>query len=191
STHRPALPANYDGQTQTRYVNMLLALDDISPLFNILASFFTWIMLAGFVLLPGTFASWKNEPAGSAERYILNLVDNLSLYVIAFLCTGIGVCGMIWLWWRWQGNYIWLTNRIFIPGFLNSVAGVISTLSSIYGAQGGVFGKTENSAIIVTSALSLICGTLFLVYEYWFIRNLKLEHDHEVGVELPGEFGEG
>ena len=79
STHRPALPANYDGQTQTRYVNMLLALDDISSLFNILSAFFTWILLAGFVLLPGTFASWKNAPSGSPENYILNMVDNLSL----------------------------------------------------------------------------------------------------------------
>lgn len=54
-----------------------------------------------------------------------------------------------------------------------------------------MFGKTEKSAIIVTGSLSLICGTLVLVYEYWFIRNLKLEHDHEVGVELAGEYGEG
>ena len=79
TTQRPALPANYDGQTQTLYVNMLLALDDISPLFNILASFFTWILLAGFLLFPGTFASWKNEPAGTPQSDILNVVNNVSL----------------------------------------------------------------------------------------------------------------
>lgn len=79
STHRPALPANYDGQTQTRYVNMLLALENISPLFNILASFFTWILLAGFLLFPGTFASWKDEPAGSPQSDILNAVNHVSL----------------------------------------------------------------------------------------------------------------
>jgi len=79
TTQRPALPANYDGQTQTRYVNMLLALDDISPLFNILASFFTWVLLAGFLLFPGTFASWENLPAGSPQSDILNVVNNVSL----------------------------------------------------------------------------------------------------------------
>jgi hypothetical protein len=79
TTQRPALPANYDGQTRTRYVNMLLALDDISPLFNILASFFTWILLAGFLLFPGTFASWENEPAGTPQSDILNVVNNVSL----------------------------------------------------------------------------------------------------------------
>jgi hypothetical protein len=79
TTQRPALPANYDGRTRTRYVNMLLALDDISPLFNILASFFTWILLAGFLLFPGTFASWENEPAGTPQSDILNVVNNVSL----------------------------------------------------------------------------------------------------------------
>ena len=79
TTQRPALPANYDGQVQTRYVNMLLALDGISPLFNILASFFTWILLAGFLLFPGTFASWENEPAGTPQSDILNVVNNVSL----------------------------------------------------------------------------------------------------------------
>lgn len=79
STQRPTLPANYDGQTQTRYVHMLLALDDISPFFNVLASFFTWILLAGFLLFPGTFASWKDVPAGSPQSDILSVVNNVSL----------------------------------------------------------------------------------------------------------------
>ena|SRR5882757_8571389 len=35
-------------------------------------------------------------------------------YVIAWLCTGIGAIGMIWLWWRWQKNYVWIVNRIFV-----------------------------------------------------------------------------
>ena len=79
STQRPPLPENYDGQTRTRYVNMLLALDDISPIFNILASFFTWILLAGFLLFPGTFASWQDLPAGSPQSDILSVVNHVSL----------------------------------------------------------------------------------------------------------------
>lgn len=77
------------------------------------------------------------------------------------------------------------------PGFLNSVAGIISTLSSVYGAQGGMFGGTEKSAIIVTGSLALVWGTLMLVYEYGFLRNLKLEHDEIAGIELAGKHGEG
>jgi hypothetical protein len=54
-----------------------------------------------------------------------------------------------------------------------------------------VFGETETSSIIVTAALSLICGILVLVYEFWLLRNLKLEHNREVGVEMAGKHGEG
>jgi hypothetical protein len=79
STQRPGFPANYDGHTQTRYMNMLLALDDIPPLFNLMASFFTWILLAGFVLFPGTFASWKNQNTSETETQILGLINKISL----------------------------------------------------------------------------------------------------------------
>ncbi|KAH7890430.1 hypothetical protein F5I97DRAFT_1835366 [Phlebopus sp. FC_14] len=191
TTQRPIFPGNYNGQTQTRYVNMLLALDDIPPLFNLLASFFTWILLAGFILFPGTFASWKNSPTTDTEQQIIGIVNNIPLYVIAWVCTAIGASGMIWLWWRWQNNYIWITNRVFIPGLMNSVAGVISTLTSVYGAQGGVFSYTAKSTIIVTGAISVICGLLFLVYQFWLLRNIKKEHDREVGVEKAGQHGEG
>lgn len=54
-----------------------------------------------------------------------------------------------------------------------------------------MFGKTETSTIIVTAALSVICGLLVLAYEFWLLRNLKLEHDREVGVEMAGKHGEG
>ncbi|CCM02134.1 uncharacterized protein FIBRA_04211 [Fibroporia radiculosa] len=191
TTQRPALPANLSSQTQTRYVNMLLALDDIPPLFNLLASFFTWILLAGFVLFPGTFASWRNQPAGDTEKQILSIVDDIPLYVIAWVCTAIGAIGMIWLWWRWQNNYIWITNRIFVPGFLNSITGIISTLTSVYGAQAGVFGATAKSTIIVTGVIAVICGLLVIIYQFWLLRTVKKEHDHQIGKERAGMHGEG
>jgi hypothetical protein len=66
----------------TQYVNMLLALDDIPPVDNLLAKFSTWILLAGFVLFPGTFSSVQNVPANtlnSTEAQILRRVKNLPL----------------------------------------------------------------------------------------------------------------
>lgn len=53
---RPRLTGN-PSQMDTQYVNMLLALDDIPTLYNLLAGFFTWILLAGFILFPGTFST--------------------------------------------------------------------------------------------------------------------------------------
>lgn len=187
----PGLHPNIDQDIQTPYVKMLLALDDIPQLFNLLGSFFTWILLAGFILFPGTFASWKDAPAGSTQSEILAIVNNVPLLVFAWLCTGVGGCGMIWLWWRWQNNYIWIVNRIFVPGLLNSFAGVISTLTNVYGSQGGVFSSSAKSTIIVTGSLTVICGILVLVYQFGLIRNLRLEHEREIGVEKAGKHGEG
>lgn len=62
-THKPLRkgPGLQRADSQnTRYMNMLLALDGIPRLHNILAAFFTWILLAGFVLLPGTFTSLQS-----------------------------------------------------------------------------------------------------------------------------------
>lgn len=69
-------------QMDTQYVNMLLALDGIPPLHNILAGFFTWILLAGFVLFPGTFTSLQEangEGLGVAGIAVLGAVQHLPL----------------------------------------------------------------------------------------------------------------
>ncbi|TEB18972.1 hypothetical protein FA13DRAFT_1744854 [Coprinellus micaceus] len=42
------------GRSQTRYVNMLLALDHIHPISDMLAFSSCWLLLAGFVVLLGT-----------------------------------------------------------------------------------------------------------------------------------------
>jgi hypothetical protein len=80
------------------------------------------------------------------------------------------------------------TNR---PGLLNSLAGIISVLSNIYGVQNGTYSTTGKSTIIVTAAVAVVCGCLVLVYQFWLLRNIKNEHDKEVGIELAGKHGEG
>lgn len=102
-----------------------------------MASFFTWILLAGFVILPGTFNSLEQIQAGnSVENLALHAVQNIPLcvifflyeavercslmsilmleisrFVIAYVCCATGAIGMIWLWWRWSANYVWLLQR--------------------------------------------------------------------------------
>ncbi|PPR05787.1 hypothetical protein CVT26_010161 [Gymnopilus dilepis] len=191
---RPRLHGSTPSQ-HTQYVNMLLALDDIPALYNILAGFFTWILLAGFILFPGTFASLQNENATGlppqVQHELLVTVTRLPLFVVAWVCTGIGVIGMIWLWWRWRKNYIWGVNKIFLPGFLNSLAGLLSTLASLFGAQHGQLTTTSKSTIIVTSAATGSLGILSAFYTFWLIRRVKARHDREVGKERAGKYGEG
>ena len=128
--------------------------------------------------------------------------------MIAWICCGIGAIGMVWLWWRWRNNYIWILNRIFLcvvlpshspivtdglrrPGLLNSLAGIISTLANVLGAQHGTFSRTASVTIAVTSVIAFVCGVLVLVYSLWVLRRVKAKHDREVGIERAGKHGEG
>ncbi|KAF4609977.1 hypothetical protein D9613_010564 [Agrocybe pediades] len=82
---RPHLHGN-PSQMDTQYVNMLLALDDIPALHNIAAQFFTWILLAGFILFPGTFTNLQNDNGtlpDSVRQELLKVVNNLPLIAIS------------------------------------------------------------------------------------------------------------
>ena len=80
SDTRPHLMRGTPSQMDIQYVNMLLALDDIPNLHNMLAKFFNWTLLAGFVLFPGTFASLK-ELSGSrqVEQQLVHAVTSIPL----------------------------------------------------------------------------------------------------------------
>lgn len=128
---------------QTRYIDMLLGLDNVPKLHNILASFFTWILLAGYIVFPATFNKLNDKDldakAGdnALKEQALKTVRNVPLlYVAAFAC-GVGVLGCMWLWWKHKKNYVWVINRIFLPSLMNSIAGLISTLVNVYSAQSG------------------------------------------------------
>lgn len=71
---------------QTQYMRMLLALDAIPRVDNLLACFFTWLLLAGFVLFPGTFATLQSikvddgvDGIQQIEAYVLHAVHNVPL----------------------------------------------------------------------------------------------------------------
>jgi hypothetical protein len=129
---------------RTRYIDMLLGLDHVSPLHNILASLSVWILLAGYIVFPATFnklakGDLDDKAETNIEKQALNTVRNVPLlYVAAFAC-GLGVLGCLWLWWQHRKNYVWVINRIFLPALLNSLAGLVSTLVNVYSAQEGMY----------------------------------------------------
>jgi hypothetical protein len=103
----------------TDYMNMLLKLDKIPKLHNILAGAFAWLLLAGFVVIPGTFTSIVNSRtlqtgAGKAGKAVVKTVQNLPLLGVAAVCCLIGASGMSWLWWIYRSEYIWLISRLFL-----------------------------------------------------------------------------
>ena len=97
----------------TDYERMCLELHNIPTLHNLLASFFTWILLAGFVVFPGTFTSLRNATRSTAETVVLAEFQK-GLIAIAAVCCAIGVVGMLRLWWLQRKDYEWLLNHIFL-----------------------------------------------------------------------------
>jgi hypothetical protein len=100
-------------------MKMLLQLDKIPELHNILASFFTWLLLAGYIVLPGTVTSLRNsrtlaDGASKAGKVVVKAVQNLPLLAVAICCCVAGANGMFSLGWVWRVNYVWLVNRLIL-----------------------------------------------------------------------------
>jgi len=103
----------------SRYMNMLLELDEIPWWHDILASLCTWLLLAGYVVLPGAFTSIRNsrvlsDEAGAAGKAIVKAAQTWPVLLVASICCAIGVSGMAWLWYSWRRNYVWLLNKIIV-----------------------------------------------------------------------------
>ncbi|KAK3684893.1 hypothetical protein B0T22DRAFT_202185 [Podospora appendiculata] len=167
--------------SQTEYMNMLLELDKIPRLHNILASCFAWILLAGFVVIPGSFSSLRAlEEAGNGNGngIITILPDSpTAATVIGFLCMGVGALGAGWLAWRWRANYVWLLNKLYMPVLLNGLAGVISTLTNVYTQQHGQWSTRAIIAMAVEGAVLVVSAGLFGAYNFWLLERVKSEHD--------------
>jgi hypothetical protein len=103
----------------SRYMNMLLQLDEIPWWHDILASLCTWLLLAGYVVLPGAFTSIRNsqvlsDEAGAAGKAVVKAAQTWPVLLVASICCATGVSGMAWLWYRWKRNYVWLLNKIIV-----------------------------------------------------------------------------
>jgi len=58
---------------------MEMLLDDVSLWHNMLAQFFAWIVLAGFLFLPGSFGTLSRLQIGGAYQNVLSALQNLPL----------------------------------------------------------------------------------------------------------------
>lgn len=105
----------------TEYIHMLLELDTIHWFYNFLSSLAGWILLAGYLVIPGTFTSLQNSESLQKEfrhshsaSSILNTVQNPPLIGISCTCLGLGAVIMLLLFYKWRYNYIWVTNQLFL-----------------------------------------------------------------------------
>lgn len=193
---RPTAGLERQNTLQTRYMEMLLHLDKIPRLHNILAALFGWLLLAGFIVFPGTFTSIRDladdpelaskSPTASA---VLNQVQNIPLLVVAAISCGIGAAGLLWLSFRWRSNYVWLLNRIYLPGATNALAGLISTLVVVYSQKDGQWSVSAMVTGIVEAADLVVCAALF-VFTTLLLKRVQRKHGKEMEqLEQGGEEG--
>lgn len=105
----------------TQYEHMLRELDNIPWKYNFLSSFAGWSLLAGFLVIPGTFTSLQGSDkiqqglsTSKTERAILDTIQNPPLVGIACSLLVVGAGTMAFLFFRWRNNYLWLVNRLFM-----------------------------------------------------------------------------
>ncbi|KAI8717987.1 hypothetical protein NCS52_00876200 [Fusarium sp. LHS14.1] len=160
----------------TPYKAMIVQAHEVPSAYCILAAVANWLFLAGFVVFPGTFTTISQATAlgdSQAGRVVQHAVQNMPLLVVGSLCCFIGGVGIGWIGWSQKHNYIWLIDRIFIPGLLNSVVALLMSLINVYTAQEGSWSVT---AIVTTSIVgrwALTMALLFTFYELWFLKSLK------------------
>lgn len=99
------------------YNRMVIASDQIPIWYNLAAAVALWIILAGFTLIPGTFASLKESDDlrySQEGQFIRDLVQNIPLLPLAGACYFAGITGLGMLWRKFKVNYIWLLTHIFV-----------------------------------------------------------------------------
>jgi len=101
----------------TPYMIMSIQANQARKRYTISASLFSWLILAGYLVLPNTFTSLKASKAlsGSKGGQILqSTVQNVQLLPLASVLCFIGTVGISWLWYIWRKNYVWLITYIFM-----------------------------------------------------------------------------
>ncbi|CDM32977.1 unnamed protein product [Penicillium roqueforti FM164] len=112
-----------------------------------------------------------------AGEWILNTIQNPPLLAMVCVLFVSGLAIMSWLFWEYWGNYIWLTNRIFVPILLNALAGFLTTIISLYTAHDGDW-SIMVLLTVITSGLSVACSLILLyIYKFGKLERLKQEHN--------------
>lgn len=143
-------------------------------------------------MFPGTFTSIQDlsgDPDVSRNETALSIYEqarNVPLLVIASVCCGIGVLGITWVGVRWRENYVWLLNRLYLPGVMNGLAGLMSTLVSVYTNQRGYWSITAKVTVIIEGCVMVVCGVLFVLYNSVLLARVKHQHEGEIK-KMQGE----
>lgn len=106
-----------DTVSQTRYMVMCTQSNQARKRYTIGAALFSWLILAGYLVLPNTFTSLQSSKTLSESKggqLLQSTVQNVKLLPFAGVLCLIGVAGISRLWYKWRRNYVWLITYIFM-----------------------------------------------------------------------------
>ncbi|CAG7957991.1 unnamed protein product [Penicillium salamii] len=172
---------------ETAYVRMIVEADEIAWEYNIIASSANWVLLAGYLVVPGTFTSLQRSSAlnnslshNTAGDAILSTIQNPPLLAIACILFVLGTTTMGWLFRAHRINYIWLINRLFIPTLLNAFAGLLTIIINICTARHGDVSIMALLAIITTGLSATSSFALTIMYKKKLKRLREEHYSHRV-----------
>ncbi|CAG8055599.1 unnamed protein product [Penicillium nalgiovense] len=154
---------------ETTYARMLREEAEMDMRFSITVGAANWALLAGYLVIPGTFTSLqtsnqveKTLQTNEAGRTVLRMVQNPPLLAIACLLFTCGIVALMWLMHfpKLRGNYPWLINKVFLPLSLHAAAGLLTTVINVCTSQGGDWSVMAIITTAVTGATLLSCSIL-------------------------------
>lgn len=103
------------------YTQMLKQEAQMNWKYNFLAGIANWTLLAGYLVVPGTFTSLNESSeveqtleGNNAGKAILRAIQNPPLLIIACIFLVLGGLALGWLYIIFRDSYTWLINRIFM-----------------------------------------------------------------------------
>ncbi|EHK19874.1 uncharacterized protein TRIVIDRAFT_138653, partial [Trichoderma virens Gv29-8] len=162
----------------SRYEEMILEIDhNIKPYYFILSGFCSWLLLAGFLVSPSTYASVQQSDAldnsGKVGESIIHVVRNVPLiYIASFACLSATI-GMVWLWYKFRSNHVWTSRYLIVPTLMHSAVGLGSAILNIYSNQHGQWSITAIITVSIVGVWFIISSGLYIVYDFIILPYLK------------------
>ncbi|CAP94932.1 Pc21g00350 [Penicillium rubens Wisconsin 54-1255] len=150
---------------ETIYARMLREEAEMDMCFSITVGAANWALLAGYLVIPGTFTSLqtsnqveKTLQANEAGRTVLHMIQNPPLLAIACLLFVSGIAALI-------------------PLCLHAAAGLLTTLINVCTSQGGDWSVMAIITTAVTGATLLSCSALLALYKFCKLERTKKEDE--------------
>ncbi|CAG7935369.1 unnamed protein product [Penicillium salamii] len=157
-----------DDPIETTYVRMLKEEAEMDISFNITVGVANWALLAGYLVIPGTFTSLQTSnqvekllQVNKAGLIVLHTIQNPPLLAIACFLLG-----------------KWLINKLFVPLSLNAAAGLLTTVINVCTSQGGDWSVMAIVTTAVTGATLSTCSALLAIYKFYKLEQIIKEDEY-------------